>query len=312
MLIADRIAAGRLWRLKWGIVLAALVANPQLRAQGQPLQAGANYIGSDVCEACHEEIYKAFLKSPHYQVDTEKHGRWKGQACEACHGPGSKHIETLSPTDSVNPSKVSPKRADEDWLKCHFNQRTQIGRIRGSHVKNSVPCTACHSVHKGFNHLYPWKNPEVKQMCAACHDNVWAAFQEPFPHKLAQGAMSCVDCHNPHGSFLAWQIRTVSANETNCYQCHSDLRGPFTFEHAPVKFQGCGTCHQPHGSTNARMLIRYNVRQLCLECHANLTLASNLGGVPPAFHDLRSPRFQNCTICHQKIHGSSVDSIFER
>ena len=78
MLISDRIAAGRLWRLKWGIVLAALVANPQPRAQGQPLQAGVTYIGSDVCEAWHEDIYKAFLKSPHYQVDTEKHGRWKG------------------------------------------------------------------------------------------------------------------------------------------------------------------------------------------------------------------------------------------
>ena len=49
-------------------------------------------------------------------------------------------------------------------------------------MKNSVPCTACHSVHKGFNHLYPWKNPEVNQMCAACHNNVWAAFQEPFTH----------------------------------------------------------------------------------------------------------------------------------
>jgi hypothetical protein len=51
--------------LKWGIVVAALVANPQLRAQGQPLQAGVTYIGSDVCEACHEDIYKAFLRSPH-------------------------------------------------------------------------------------------------------------------------------------------------------------------------------------------------------------------------------------------------------
>jgi hypothetical protein len=63
------------------------------------------------------------------------------------------------------------------------------------------------------------EEPEVNQMCAACHNHVWAAFQEPFTHKLAPGAMSCVDCHNPHGSFLAWQIRTVSANEPNCYQC---------------------------------------------------------------------------------------------
>ena len=56
-------------------------------------------------------------------------------------------------------------------------------------MKNSVPCTTRHLVHKGFNHLYPWKNAEVNQMCAARPNSLWAAFQEPFTYKLAQGAM---------------------------------------------------------------------------------------------------------------------------
>ena len=75
--------------------------------------------------------------------------------------------------------------------------------------------------------------------------------------------------------------------------------------------QGCASCHEPHGSVNPRMLARQEVRFLCLECHAALPSApstnSALGVVPPAFHDLRSPRYQNCTVCHQKIHGSYVD-----
>jgi predicted CXXCH cytochrome family protein len=77
-----------------------------------------------------------------------------------------------------------------------------------------------------------------------------------------------------------------------------------------VRFEGCVACHEPHGSANARMLIRPQVRQVCLECHANLPTApakTVIGVVPPAFHDLRSPRYQNCTVCHQKIHGSYVD-----
>ena len=32
-----------------------------------------------------------------------------------------------------------------------------------------------------------------------------------------------------------------------------------------------------------------------------------IGVVPPAFHDLRRRSYQNCTVCHQKIHGSYVD-----
>jgi hypothetical protein len=60
------------------------------------------------------------------------------------------------------------------------------------------------------------------------------------------------------------------------------------------------------------MLTRHEVRFVCLECHANLPAAAlaakaTLGTVPPSFHDLRSPRFNNCTVCHQKVHGSWVD-----
>lgn len=70
------------------------------------------------------------------------------------------------------------------------------------------------------------------------------------------------------------------------------------------------------------MLTRNEVRFTCLECHSNLgtisaSATSNsqpapLGGVPPAFHDLRNPRFRNCTICHVKIHGSHADRDFLR
>jgi hypothetical protein len=60
------------------------------------------------------------------------------------------------------------------------------------------------------------------------------------------------------------------------------------------------------------MLTRNNVSQQCLECHSNLVAGSALGSVPPAFHDLRSARFRNCTICHQKIHGSHVNKALLR
>ena len=63
------------------------------------------------------------------------------------------------------------------------------------------------------------------------------------------------------------------------------------------------------------MLTRQVVSLVCLECHSNLPLPvpppnATLGTVPPAFHDLRSPRFQNCTLCHQKVHGSYVNRAF--
>ncbi len=104
--------------------------------------------------------------------------------------------------------------------------------------------------------------------------------------------------------------RRVSVNETACLNCHGDKRGPFPFEHAPVKMESCSVCHEPHGSSNPRMMVRHNVAQLCLECHT--TSLAALGGSPPAFHDLRSARFRSCTSCHSKIHGSFVSRDFLR
>jgi len=122
--------------------------------------------------------------------------------------------------------------------------------------------------------------------------------------------MSCVDCHNPHGSIRPKMTRTFSANEPGCFTCHGEKRGPFAFEHGPLRFEGCGSCHEPHGSANPRMLSRQSVQYVCLECHATLPTSNRtgtIGVVPPGFHDLRSPVYQNCTVCHQKIHGSHAD-----
>ena len=289
-------------------VTALLFCAPPLPAQNKP----AGYAGSDTCSACHEDLSRAFDRNPHHIVETDSKHNWKGMACESCHGPGAKHTESLSPSDILNPSKLAPAKTDQLCLKCHLNEPTHVGRIRSGHAKNQVSCTACHAIHKGPQAMRPTRAPAVNEMCARCHTSEWAQFQKPYKHRLPEGAMSCTDCHNPHGGLLPGSIRTVAANEPSCFRCHGDKRGPFVYEHSPMRTDGCGACHEPHGSANPRMLTRHEVRFVCLECHSNLGVQNTLGGVPPAFHDLRSARFQNCTICHSKVHGSYVDAALER
>ena len=279
-------------------------ATPAPAADNKP----AEFVGSTTCQMCHEDIFNGFQKNPHQVVETDKKRGFDTKACESCHGPGSKHAESASAADIRQPAKLKPAAADALCLTCHKNQSTHVGRLNSSHAKNEVSCTACHAIHKNGPHgLVARKADEINQQCAACHANVWASFQRPYKHRLPEGAMSCVDCHNPHGSALPRSIQTTRANEPGCAKCHGDKVGPFPFEHAPVRLEGCGTCHEPHGSANPRMLTRHEVRYVCMECHSNLPgpkSGSTLGTVGPAIHDLRNPRFQNCTLCHQKVHGS--------
>jgi len=269
----------------------------------------AQFAGSDACQACHEDIFNSYKKSPHRVVEDRK--ATKDHGCESCHGEGQKHAEAADAALIRNPAKLTATAADKICLTCHLNQPTHVGRLQSSHAKDAVACTTCHKVHaNGPNGLVDRKAASINQQCAGCHTNAWAQFQKPNHHKLPENAMSCVDCHNPHGTWKPAMTKAFAGNEPGCFSCHGDKRGPFTFEHAPVRFESCSTCHEPHGSTNPRMLVRQEVRLVCLECHANLPTSNKtgtIGVVPPGFHDLRSPRFQNCTVCHQKVHGSHVD-----
>jgi DmsE family decaheme c-type cytochrome len=270
------------------------------------------YVGSETCATCHEDLGKAFAQNPHKTIEIgDKHG-FAGKACESCHGPGGKHVETLAAADIRNPAKLAPAETDQTCLTCHRNKPTVAGRLEASHASNAISCTACHSIHAhGPNGLVARKPAEVNAQCEGCHLDVKASFAQPFKHRVPEDAMTCIDCHNPHGSFKPGLVRLTAANEPGCFKCHGDKRGPFTFEHAPVREEGCQSCHLTHGAENAKMLIRREVRLVCLECHANLpvpnTKGTVTGVVPPAFHDLMSPRYRNCTVCHQKIHGSHID-----
>jgi DmsE family decaheme c-type cytochrome len=284
---------------------------PGQPAAGQPAAAASPYAGSELCAVCHEDIAKAFAKSPHHIVEGDKKRGFEGRACESCHGPGEEHAESADATKIRNPANLAAAAADKLCLTCHLNQPTHVGRLTSSHAKDQVSCTSCHKMHaNGGAGLVARAPAAVNQLCANCHLNVWAQFQRPNHHKLPEGAMSCVDCHNPHGSVRPAMTQALGANEPGCLNCHGDKRGPFTFEHGPLRFESCATCHEPHGSANPRMLTRQDVRLVCLECHANLPTVNTtgtIGVVPPSFHNLRTPQFQNCTVCHQKVHGSYVD-----
>jgi DmsE family decaheme c-type cytochrome len=327
------------WTLPVGLVLTGAVAlwmaglpalaQSNQSSQGAPPGAPASsapapkpapktYVGSDTCQMCHEDTFNAFQRNPHHVLSVEKGRGWAGKACEACHGPGSAHADSANAADIIDPAKVPAAETNRICLKCHLNQQTQVGRIMSGHGRNDVPCTSCHSIHAAHGmDTVEGRTGAINKLCSKCHLSEWASFNKPFHHRLPEGAMSCVDCHNPHGSILDNSLQTVDANEPGCFKCHGNLRGPFVYDHAPVELGGCTECHEPHGSANPRMLIRQEVRFVCLECHANIGVQSvirtgTLGGVPPAFHDLSSPRFHNCTTCHIKIHGSNVDRYFER
>ncbi len=265
------------------------------------------YAGAEACQACHAEVYEKFETTPHWKtmLETRRGPEWQG--CEACHGPGAAHIEAGGDKTKIfNFKGVSTKTISERCLQCHLYGEEHSNFARSAHNVNDVSCVDCHSVHaaKEKQFLLVRSQPEL---CYTCHLEVKPQFDRPFRHRVNQGLVDCTDCHNQHGGFVTRQLRSTAAQDAVCFTCHTDKAGPFVFEHAPVKTEGCMACHVPHGSSNPRLLRRSQINLLCLECHT-LTVDSDVPGIP-AFHN-QSQKYQACTVCHVAVHGSNVSSVF--
>lgn len=288
------------------LVLTALLGARAV-ATDQKAPATGNYVGSEMCKSCHEDVYKSFAKTAHYKLIT---GKFKPAetGCEACHGPGEEHVSAGGDKSKIRRyEEMKPAAIAEACLSCHNRQPERMNFLRSEHGVNDVACTSCHDPHFAKVTANLLRQPQPK-LCYECHGEVRTEFSMPFHHRVPEGVMKCTDCHSQHGGVNPRLLRASVATDQICFRCHADKRGPFAFEHAPTKVEGCQICHTPHGATNSRMLRRNEVRFLCLECHTN-TAAIPVPGTP-SFHNIATPRFQNCTTCHVMIHGSNSSPVF--
>ena len=305
--------------------LTTTVALAQTQTSMPPAAvAVTGYVGSNACKTCHADMWMNFYKNPHFKSVASGKELPEKTGCEGCHGPGQKHIEARGGKTTIPRafSLMPAKQALETCLGCHVKDMARANIRRSEHTKNDVACTSCHSIHHAATPKYLLAKKQ-NELCYTCHATVRAQFSMPSKHRVNEGFMQCSDCHNPHGSFDAtWKMgqrprmMEQSLNsESPCIKCHIDKRGPFVYEHAPVRVEGCETCHNPHGSMNAKLLRRPVVFTVCLECHngADSFGTRNQGvRLQSSKHNMLDPKFQKCTTCHVAIHGSNADQYFLR
>jgi hypothetical protein len=141
-----------------------------------------------------------------------------GVTCEACHGPGARHLAAIASGDRAqtyifNPARLTPGDADDF-------------------------CGACHRTW--------W---DVKLMDAPGVENV--RFQ---PYRLQRSRCwnpddpraTCVSCHDPHAP-----LETAAASyDAKCLACHVDQPGHATTAarpgpDCPQATSNCSSCHMP-------------------------------------------------------------------
>jgi DmsE family decaheme c-type cytochrome len=289
----------------WTISAFLCAAVATLVAQGgspPPPQADA-FVGDDTCVTCHEGEGTSLHNSLHGKaVNTRTPAAKANQACESCHGPGREHAETGDPAKIRRFTAISPRDASEVCVTCHV--RGSHATWKGSmHEARNLSCVTCHSVHNPKSATAQLKTVSTLETCATCHKTEVAKVQRNGHMPLREGKMECSSCHDPHGATNVRLLKTGNSVNESCVSCHTEKRGPFLWDHAPVR-EACSTCHDPHGSNNDRLLVA-KPPMLCQRCHIGTRHPSTIyDGTQLA---ARSNRLigRGCVNCHAQIHGSN-------
>lgn len=153
-----------------------------------------------------------------------------GVRCEACHGPGRKHAETLDRAATLNPARLDPADSVDFCGACHATfwdvklagekgiaaLRSQPHRLQSSRCWSDgdarLTCTACHDPHRTLE-----REPvRYDARCLSCHlrEGEPASLRSKRPCPVAKAR--CVTCHMPkydvpemHFRFTDHLIRVV-------------------------------------------------------------------------------------------------------
>ncbi len=242
---------------------------------------GAELVDDDeLCLSCHKAYTESFAHNVH-----------RGDSCESCHGPASRHLETRGkePGLILSFKTLPPAQKSELCLKCHEEDQCAPGaQYRYSkHAHCGVACTDCHTSHYNVppgtpattepdettldrngkpitlaNYQAKYKDSlrgmsnnlgaVAPDVCYRCHGDMQEFEEVAGPHQICgPNGFNCTTCHDPHG-----KIRERTRTEL-CLECHTAGSPTMAFHSSTHDLEGvaCTDCHNPHPSTNVQRVV---------------------------------------------------------
>ncbi len=264
---------------------------------------------SGLCFSCHDKV-----------PFTRKlvHGPVTAGKCGSCHDPHR--------SDS---KELLIGKTNDICLGCHEEIKAVLSGARYVHPPISVSsCVACHDPHSSDRPSLA-KN-KMPDLCFDCHKTLQDRLAKVTNlHKPLSQARGCGNCHDPHASKVK---NLLSTDEMElCLSCHGDaklaplkniraeLKGKKNL-HGPLLLGRCTGCHDPHGSSNFRLLkgaypatfyapYAQGSYDFCLKCHEKNLLRFPDTTVNTKFrngnrnlhylHVVNNRKGRTCRVCHE-------------
>jgi tetratricopeptide (TPR) repeat protein len=209
---------------------------------------------NSMCADCHSTN----LRKGYRPADATYETTWSeiDVSCEACHGPGAKHVEWAGAAAGATPGgedRLVVRLADPEPAAWVMDAKTGIAKRsvpRRAHVEVDT-CAPCHSrrtvIDSGDLAGKPFLDGHVPALLTEglyhadgqMEDEVYV-YGSFLQSKMYRAGVTCRDCHDPH------RLEVYGAGNETCARCH-----------LAAKFDAVSHHHHPPGSPGAR----------CVECH---------------------------------------------
>lgn len=212
------------------------------------------------CDGCHSTGFDPETRSFHEP----------SIGCEACHGPGKRHVSSQAAKDIVNPGKLPKERADMICEACHTDGKDKKA---GGRFPFPAFFRPGEDLALYFSDFFPPK-PDSK--------------------KWYRGTM---DYRDRHRMFLFWQSRFYSTARI-CDICGFDRGGAASKERYMTRADYCGTCHKEIRKRSSDHSRHSPLAAECIDCHTpQVTRDGRRYSVHDHKFDFSGPELQ-CAECH--------------
>jgi predicted CXXCH cytochrome family protein len=220
-------------------------------------------------------------------------------ACEACHGPGSRHVAWANSPEAKAHSGDSPDRMGlTNWLKPtdhgHWEMNPETGIARRTEKLASAEldtCAACHSRRKVIaKDPVPGEPYLDAYMPALLEPGLYHAdgqidgevyeYGSFLQSRMHAAGITCSNCHDPHSAKL------LAEGNALCAQCHLPAKFDMTEHHHHQPGSAGAQCVNCHMPTKNYMVVDarrdHSIRvprpdlstslgtpNACIQCHAD-------------------------------------------
>jgi DmsE family decaheme c-type cytochrome len=213
------------------------------------------------------------------------------RTCTTCHNENSSTtvLSIYQTKHAMTADKRTPF-ADQACMTCHGQSE--------KHAKGLGPPDI------GFGDKAAASATEKNAVCLGCHESGKSGLRMHWKGSAHETQdVTCASCHNLHAA--KDKVRSKITQPEVCSTCHKEKRSEMMRPSSHPIREGktaCSDCHNPHGSTGPKLLVKGTVNETCYTCHAEKR---------GPFLWEHAPVREDCTICHQP-HGSVHSSLLKQ